>query len=308
MGKEVQSYRDKTRIFVSWRAEKSGSTRWARRATASPTWMRSIISLPSPPERRLSIRWNGWTFRPCRTRASALPPNGPKAAFSLCASSAAGRIHPGGGGRARKDAPALRLTMRHYRAVSLFLLVLFLVFTGLTAYNFYYQSVFAAEGYTIPKAASRSNFFRSIYNNLLVGKNPATVLLLLLVPVTAVLLLLCAFFGSEYFATRRLVKQSELRGSSGPRRRRRKTKRRNKAEQTRTSPDRRKRRAKMQEGRKEARAAGGNDVCSIRSNWSISREEFSLEQIYLPRTSTKSTSAGRTSRVRAAAGRLFRVF
>ena len=101
--------------------------------------------------------------------------------------------------------------MRHYRAVSLFLLVLFLVFTGLTAYNFYYQSVFAAEGYTIPKSSISVEFFRSIYNNLLVGKNPATVLLLLLLPVTAVLLLLCAFFGSEYFATRRLVKRSELR-------------------------------------------------------------------------------------------------
>ena len=61
------------------------------------------------------------------------------------------------------------------------------------------------------KSSISVEFFRSIYNNLLVGKNPATVLLLLLVPVTAVLLLLCAFFGSEYFATRRLVKRSELR-------------------------------------------------------------------------------------------------
>ncbi|MGM9610319.1 MAG: DUF2812 domain-containing protein [Candidatus Woodwardiibium sp.] len=202
----------KTRIFVSWRAEE----KWLNAMGAKGYRLADVdafdykFTVAAGKTFVYSLEW--LDVSPLSDEGERFAAERAESGFSLCASKRGWAYYIREGADApEKDAPALRLTMRHYRAVSLFLLVLFLVFTGLTAYNFFYQSVFAAEGYTIPKSSISVELFRSIYNNLLVGKNPATVLLLLLVPVTAVLLLLCAFFGSEYFATRRLVKQSELR-------------------------------------------------------------------------------------------------
>ena len=212
MGRKCSRIVTKTRIFVSWRAEE----KWLNAMGAKGYRLADVdafdykFTVAAGKTFVYSLEW--LDVSPLSDEGERFAAERAESGFSLCASKRGWAYYIREGADApEKDAPALRLTMRHYRAVSVFLLVLFVVFTGLTAYNFYYQSVFAAEGYTIPKSSISVEFFRSIYNNLLVGKNPATVLLLLLVPVTAVLLLLCAFFGSEYFATRRLVKQSELR-------------------------------------------------------------------------------------------------
>lgn len=102
---------------------------------------------------------------------------------------------------------AVRRTAKHYRGVALFCLILFLVFVGISAYNFRYVAFFDAEEYTVPAISTDSDFLSGVFNNLIAGKNPASALLVLLLPIDAVLLLLCALFGGEFFATRSLLKR-----------------------------------------------------------------------------------------------------
>lgn len=102
---------------------------------------------------------------------------------------------------------AVRRTAKHYRGVALFCLILFLVFVGISAYNFRYVAFFDAEEYTVPAISTDSDFLSGVFNNLIAGKNPASALLALLLPIDAVLLLLCALFGGEFFATRSLLKR-----------------------------------------------------------------------------------------------------
>ena len=212
MGRKCSRIVTKTRIFVSWRAEE----KWLNAMGAKGYRLTGVdafdykFTIAAGQTFVYSLEW--LDVSPMSDEGGRFAAKRAEDGFSLCASKRGWAYYIREGTDVpEKDTSALRLTMGHYRAVSLFALVMFLVFTGLTAYNFYYQSVFAAEGYTIPKSSMSVEFFRNIYNNLLVGKNPATVLLLLLVPITAVFLLLCASFGSEYFATRRLMKQSVLR-------------------------------------------------------------------------------------------------
>ena len=87
---------------------------------------------------------------------------------------------------------AVRRTAKHYRGVALFCLILFLVFVGISAYNFRYVAFFDAEEYTVPAISTDSDFLSGVFNNLIAGKNPASALLVLLLPIDAVLLLLCA--------------------------------------------------------------------------------------------------------------------
>lgn len=102
---------------------------------------------------------------------------------------------------------AVRRTAKHYRGVALFCLILFLVFVGISAYNFRCVAFFDAEEYTVPAISTDSDFLSGVFNNLIAGKNPASALLVLLLPIDAVLLLLCALFGGEFFATRSFLKR-----------------------------------------------------------------------------------------------------
>lgn len=67
---------------------------------------------------------------------------------------------------------AVRRTAKHYRGVALFCLILFLVFVGISAYNFRYVAFFDAEEYTVPAISTDSDFLSGVFNNLIAGKTP----------------------------------------------------------------------------------------------------------------------------------------
>ena len=203
----------KTRIFVSWRKEESWLTgmgkrgyklteidafdykfvrhegavyeyslEWLDVSPESDTGEKYLSSL-SAGGWELCAAKRGWAYLVRRTDSESVP-----------------------GEPVHTDA-AVRRIAKHYRGVALFCLILFLVFVGISAYNFRYVAFFDAEEYTVPAISTDSDFLSGVFNNLIAGKNPASALLVLLLPIDAVLLLLCALFGGEFFATRSLLKR-----------------------------------------------------------------------------------------------------
>lgn len=203
----------KTRIFVSWRKEEAWLTGMGKRGYKlteidafdykfvrhegavyeySLEWLdvspesdtgEEYLSSLSAGGWELCAAKRGWAYLVRRTDSESVP-----------------------GEPVHTDA-AVRRTAKHYRGVALFCLILFLVFVGISAYNFRCVAFFDAEEYTVPAISTDSDFLSGVFNNLIAGKNPALALLVLLLPIDAVLLLLCALFGGEFFATRSFLKR-----------------------------------------------------------------------------------------------------
>ena len=127
----------KTRIFVSWRAEE----KWLNAMGAKGYRLTGVdafdykFTIAAGQTFVYSLEW--LDVSPMSDEGERFAAKRAEDGFSLCASKRGWAYYIREGTDVpEKDTSALRLTMGHYRAVSLFALVMFLVFTGLTAYNF----------------------------------------------------------------------------------------------------------------------------------------------------------------------------